>query len=89
MANFAEQVMRADEEFTSETGQNAINPDDFITWALSNGKLRPHPEDVRSLLKRRVTTAMRQQRLVDEDGVEYRSMQCAITWDESLGVTSR
>lgn len=85
MANFNEQVMRAVEEFTAETGQNAINPDDFLTWAISNGKLRPQPEDVRNLLRRRVTTAMRQQRMVDEEGIEYRSMQCAITWDEKSG----
>lgn len=85
MVTFNEQVMRAVEEFTAETGQNAINPDDFLTWAMSNGKLRPQPEDVRNLLKRRVTTAMRQQRMIDDDGVEYRSMQCAITWDEDAG----
>ena len=85
MANFNEQVIRAVEEFTYETGQNAITTDDFLTWALANGRISPHPEDVRKLLKRRVTTAMRQKRLIDEDGVEYRSMQCAITWDEKSG----
>ncbi len=85
MANYNEQVMLAVTQFTEETGQNAINPDDFITWALANGKLSPQPEDVRKLMKRRVTTAMRQKRLVDEDGVEYRAMQCALTLDESTG----
>jgi hypothetical protein len=85
MANFNEQVMRSIEEFTLQTGQNAINPDDFITWALKNSRLSPRPEDIRTLLKRRVTSAMRQQRIVDEDGVEYRSMQCAVSWDESSG----
>lgn len=85
MANYNEQVMLAVAQFTEETGQNAINPDDFITWGLANGKLRPQPEDVRKLLKRRVTTAMRQKRLIDEDGVEYRAMQCAVTLDESTG----
>lgn len=63
MANYNEQVMLAVAQFTEETGQNAINPDDFITWALANGKLSPQPEDVRKLMKRRVTTAMRQKRL--------------------------
>lgn len=85
MANYNEQVMRAVEEFTNEIGQSAINPDEFISWALSNGKLSPQPEDVRKLLKRRVTTAMRQKRLIDEDGIEYRAMQCAVTWDERAG----
>lgn len=85
MANFNEQVMRAVEEFTAATGQNTINPDDFLSWAISNQKLSPQPEDVRKLLRRRVTAAMRQQRLVDEDGVEYRSMQCVVTWDEKAG----
>ena len=63
------------------------NPDDFITWAMERGKLAPKPEDVRKQLKRRVMTSIRQKRLVDDDGVEYRAKQCVSTWDEDLQQT--
>ena len=47
--------------------------------------MSPQPEDVRKLLRRRVTTALRQKRAIDEDGVEYRAKQCAVVWDEEIG----
>lgn len=87
MANFSEQVFQAWNEFEEETGNYVNNPDDFITWAMERGKLAPKPEDVRKQLKRRVMTSIRQKRLVDDDGVEYRAKQCVLTWDEDLQQT--
>lgn len=84
MANFTELVFQAWSEFEEETGKYENLPDDFIDWALDNGKLAPRPEDIRKQLKRRVMTAVRQKRLVDEDGVEYRAKQCVLIWDEDL-----
>ena len=83
MANFNEQVFRAWNEYEEEAGHN-VNPDEFIEWAMQNGKLAPKPEDIRKQLKRRVMTSIRQKRLVDDDGVEYRAKQCVIQWDEDL-----
>lgn len=83
MANFSEQVFLAWNEYEEETGHDVI-PDDFIAWAMKNGKLAPKPEDVSKLLKRRVMTAVRQKRLIDGDGVEYRAKQCVLQWDEDL-----
>ena len=60
MANFTEQVFRAWNEFEEETGKYENRPDDFIDWALENGKLAPRPEDIRQQLKRRVMMAVRQ-----------------------------
>ena len=74
MANFSEQVFQAWNEFEEETGNYVNNPDDFIAWAIERGKLAPKPEDVRKQLKRRVMTSIRQKRLVDDDGVEYRTV---------------
>lgn len=87
MANFSEQVYQAWTEFEEETGSYINNPDDFITWAMERGKLAPKPEDVRKQLKRRVMTSIRQKRLVDEDGVEYRAKQCVLKWDDDLQQT--
>lgn len=84
MANFTEQVFQAWSEFEEETGKYENRPDDFIDWALGNGKLSPRPEDIRKQLKRRVMTAVRQKRLIDDDGVEYRAKQCVLTWDDDL-----
>lgn len=84
MANFTEQVFQAWSEFEEATGKYEHLPDDFIDWALENGKLAPRPEDIRKQLKRRAMTAVRQKRLVDEDGVEYRAKQCVMVWDEDL-----
>jgi len=83
MANFSEQVFTAWNEYEEDTGYN-VNPDEFIAWAIKNGKLAPKPEDVSKLLKRRVMTAVRQKRLVDDYGVEYRAKQCVLQWDEDL-----
>lgn len=84
MANFTEQVFQLWSEFEEETGKYENLPDDFIDWALENGKLAPRPEDIRKQLKRRVMTAVRQKRLVDDDGVEYRAKQCVLVWDDDL-----
>ena len=51
---------------------------------MRNGKLAPKPEDIRKQLKRRVMTAVRQKRLVDDEGVEYHAKQCVMEWDEDL-----
>ena len=82
MAGFTEQVFQAWNQFEEETGQYVTNPDDFIAWGMNNGKLVPKPEDIRKQMKRRVMTAVRQKRLVDDDGVEYRAKQCVMAWDE-------
>jgi hypothetical protein len=78
VANYNEQVILAWEEYENESGRLANSTDDFLTWALDNGKLAPQPEDIRTGLKRRITAALRQKHRIDEDGVVYRAKQCVI-----------
>ena len=55
---------------------DANNPNDFIDWAVSNGKLTPRPEDIRKIFRRQLSTALRQAMRVDEQGTTYRAKQC-------------
>lgn len=82
MANYNDQVLAAWSEWEAETGNPANNPDDFLDWALSNGKLAPQPQDIRKILRRRITTALRQEHRVDEWGVVYRAKQCVVNWEK-------
>jgi hypothetical protein len=76
MADFNEQVSRAWDEWEGITGQDANNPDDFVVWALTNKKLAPQPQELRRMLRRQVTKALRQIQRTDENGITYRAKQC-------------
>lgn len=76
MAKYKEQLLRAWDEFEAQNGQEAINPDDFVTWAMKHGKWHPRPRDVRKMLKQDMTAALRQVMRENENGVTYRAKQC-------------
>lgn len=76
MATFNEQMLRTWEEWEATTGEDANNPNDFIDWAVSNGKLKPRPEEIRKIFRRQLSTALRQAMRVDEGGTTYRAKQC-------------
>lgn len=84
MANFNEQVLRAWDEWEEATGAEANNPDDFVTWAMENKKLLPHMQDIKKLLRKQVTTALRQALRVDEEGFSYRAKQCVRISEEGV-----
>jgi len=84
MANFNEQVLQAWEEWEATTGAEANNPDDFVAWALENRKLAPYMSDIRKLLRKQVTSALRQATRVDEAGFSYRAKQCVLIDEEGL-----
>jgi hypothetical protein len=73
MANFNGQILRAWDEWEQTTGAEANNPDDFVIWAMENKKLLPHLPDIRRLLRKQVTTALRQASRVDDAGFSYRA----------------
>lgn len=79
MANFNEQLLRTWNEWEDLTGQDANNPNDFIDWAVANGKWVPHPEDIRKIFRRQLSTALRQAMRVDDQGTTYRAKQCVST----------
>ena len=58
MATFDEQILIAWDEWEQKTGAEANNPDDFVSWAMENKKLLPQLQDIRGLLRKRVTRAL-------------------------------
>jgi hypothetical protein len=82
MANYNEQVILAWDEWESQTGDAANDPDDFIDWAIANNRLRTPLEDVRKIHRRRVSEALRQVHRLDEEGTTYRAKQCVTIIEE-------
>lgn len=76
MGNFNEQLVQAWNEWEQFTGAEANNPDDFVAWAMENKKLIPRIQDIRKLLRKQVTAALRQVLRIDEAGFTYRAKQC-------------
>lgn len=81
MANFNEQVLQIWDEWEASTGAAANNPDDFVTWAMANKRLVPHLQDIKRLLRKQVTGALRQAMRTDEHGISYRAKQCVAIAD--------
>lgn len=82
MANRDELIMRAWDEWENITGAEANNPDDFVAWALDTKKLVPHMQDIRKLLRKQVTSVLRQAMRRDAAGFSYRAKQCVLIADE-------
>lgn len=82
MANYHEQISHAWDEWESQTGDEANDPDDFIDWAVRNGKMVPRPEDVRKIFRRQVSTALRQVHRTNDEGTTYRAKQCVTIAEE-------
>jgi hypothetical protein len=82
MASINDQILRIWNEWEQTTGADANNPDDFIAWAMDNEKLLPQMQDVRRLLRKQVTSALRQAIRRDEDGFSYRAKQCVTLLEE-------
>jgi len=76
MANYNEQLLSLWDEWESLTSEDANDPNDFIDWAVKQGKLVPRPEDLRKIYRRQVTSALRQVLRRDEVGTTYRAKQC-------------
>jgi hypothetical protein len=84
MATFKDQVLRIWDEWENQTDGEANNPDDFVDWALTNGKLAPKPRDIRRVLKSQVMNALRQATRIDADGITYRAKQCVRIYEEGV-----
>jgi hypothetical protein len=82
MANFDEQLLRAWDEFEGITGAAANDPNDFIDWAVENNRLAATPQDLRKLLRQRVSRVLRQAMRMDEAGFSYRAKQCVMSFEE-------
>lgn len=85
MADYNEQVNRHWDEWAAETGQDSGNPDDFIDWAMSKGKLAMRPQDVRRVMRKQVTQALRQAKRFDEEGgFTYRAKQSVTLFENGV-----
>lgn len=83
MANYIDQVNRLWDEWISETHQDSGDPDDFVNWATTSGKLAPRQQDIKKLLRKQVTQALRQAKRYDiEGGFTYRSKQCVLLFED-------
>lgn len=76
MANYQEQMAQLWDEWESLTGASANDPNDFLDWAVAEGRLVPRPEDVRKIFRRQLTESLRQVMRRDEAGTTYRAKQC-------------
>ncbi|MDR3558013.1 MAG: hypothetical protein P4L61_00625 [Candidatus Pacebacteria bacterium] len=84
MSTFNEKILEAWNEWEANTGAEANNPDDFVAWAMDNKKLLPHIQDIRKLLRKQVTSALRQASRMDEEGFSYRAKQCVMIAEKGL-----
>jgi hypothetical protein len=82
MAKYDEQVNNLWDEWMAETCQISGDPEEFVEWAVSCGKLAPHPQDVKKMLRRQVTQSLRQAKRFDEEGrFTYRARQSVTLFD--------
>jgi hypothetical protein len=81
MANYNEQVLRLWNEWEESTGAESGDPNDFIEWAVAEKKLALRPQDLNKLMRRQVTSALRQALRVDENGTIYRAKQCVMLFE--------
>ena len=87
MAKHNELVVRYWDEWMEETGQTSGDPELFVKWALSKGKLAPHPQDINKILRKQVTQALREARRCDEEGgFTYRAKQSVTLFENGLSI---
>jgi hypothetical protein len=76
MSYWTKKVNEFWDEWIGITGQESGDPDEFIEWVTASKKLALRPEDMRQVLRRQVTQALRQAKRFDEEGsFTYRAKQ--------------
>tara|TARA_R110000824_G_scaffold118960_14_gene271986 strand:+ start:101476 stop:101976 length:501 start_codon:yes stop_codon:yes gene_type:complete len=87
MANYNEQVNQLWDEWISETGQDSGDPSDFIDWAIASRRLAPRPQDIKQILRKQVTQALRQAKRYDEEGgFTYRAKQSVTLFENGNAI---
>lgn len=86
MPTFNEQIVRDWDEWLADIGAESGDPDEFVAWAIEHGRIRSAPQDVKALVRRRVTAALRQVERTDEKGRRYRGKQCVIDFEDGKAV---
>lgn len=84
MPDYNEQVNNLWDAWIEETHQVSGDPGEFIEWATSRRLLALGPQDLKRLLRKKVTQALRQAKRFDaEGGFHYRSKQSVTLFDVS------
>jgi hypothetical protein len=87
MADYNEQVNRLWDEWIAETGQASGDPGDFVEWATAGKRLALRPQDIKHVLRKQITQALRQAKRYDMDGgFHYRSKQSVTLFDDGLPI---
>jgi hypothetical protein len=87
MADYNEQVNSLWDEWMAETGESSGDPSDFIDWAVGGRRLAPRPQDIKQILRKQVTQALRQQKRYDEEGgFTYRAKQSVTLFENGTAI---
>jgi len=87
MSAFNKQIVWLWDQWIKEIGQESGDPEDFVEWAQSKWKLAPRLQDVKKILRKQVTQALRQEKRYDEEGgFPYRAKQCITLFENHLPV---
>lgn len=85
MADYNEQVNRLWDEWIAATGQSFGDPSEFIDWAVASRRLAPRPQDIKQILRKQVTQALRHAKRFDEEGgFTYRAKQCVTLFENGV-----
>ena len=82
MTDYNDQVNHLWDKWIAETGQDSGDPGEFVDWATGKRLLALGPQDMKQLLRKKVTQALRQARRFDDaGGFFYRAKQSVTLFD--------
>lgn len=85
MADYNEQVNRLWDEWIAEIGQSSGDPGEFVEWAMASRRLAPRLQDIKQVLRKQVTQALRQSKRYDEEGgFTYRAKQSVTLFENGM-----
>lgn len=85
MATWIEQVEDLWDEWIADNGMESGDPAEFVEWALAERRLVPRPQDIRQIMRKQITQALRQVKRYDpEGGFSYRAKQSVTLFEAIL-----
>lgn len=85
MADFNEQVNRLWDQWIAENERESGDPGEFVDWAMDARLLAPYLQDIKQVMRKKVTQALRQAKRYDEDGgFTYRAKQSVTLFENGI-----
>lgn len=85
MADFNEQVNRLWDRWIEETEQQSGDPGEFVDWAMDARLLAPYLQDIKRVMRKKVTQVLRQAKRYDEEGrFTYRAKQSVTLFENGI-----